>query len=270
MKRAVVAAAALGLAAIGLGRDSPGAGAGHRRCRQGRRADRHVEPLFRHQRPGRGRRDADGDRRHGRQSARQADRAGPGRRAEQARCRGLDRRALVRCRQGRRDPRHRGVVVVDRDDGRRRPEAQDLSGDRPGLVRHHRQIVQPLYGALGLRHRGAGQRHRLGGGQGGRRHLVLRDRRLRIRPCARTRCDKGRPGQWRQGRRRRARPAQHIGFLVVSAAGAGFRRQGHRPRERRRRHDQLDQAGRRVRHRQGRPEARRACSSSSATSTASG
>ena len=44
------------------------------------------------------------------------------------------------------------------------------------------------------------------------------------------------------------------GLLVVPAAGASIQGQDHRPRQRRRRHHQLDQAGGRVRHRQGRPE----------------
>ena len=47
-------------------------------------------------------------------------------------------------------------------------------------------------------------------------------------------------------------------FSLVPAAGAGVEGEDHRPRQRRRRHDQLDQAGGRVRHRQGRPEPRRA------------
>jgi len=46
-------------------------------------------------------------------------------------------------------------------------------------------------------------------------------------------------------------------FLVLPAAGAVVQGQDHRPRQRRRRHDQLDQAGRRVRHRRRRPEIRR-------------
>ena len=46
-------------------------------------------------------------------------------------------------------------------------------------------------------------------------------------------------------------------FSLVPAAGAGVEGEDHRPRQRRRRHDQLDQAGGRVRHRQGRPEPRR-------------
>ena len=44
--------------------------------------------------------------------------------------------------------------------------------------------VLALYRALRLRHRGAGARHRLGGGEGRRQELVLPDRRLRFRPRA--------------------------------------------------------------------------------------
>ena len=46
-------------------------------------------------------------------------------------------------------------------------------------------------------------------------------------------------------------------FSLVPAAGAGVEGQDHRPRQRRRRYDQLHQAGRRVRHREGRAEPRR-------------
>ena len=52
-------------------------------------------------------------------------------------------------------------------------------------------------------------------------------------------------------------PLNTIRLLVVPAAGAVVEGQGHRPRQRRRRHHQFDQAGGRVRHRQGRAEARR-------------
>ena len=55
-------------------------------------------------------------------------------------------------------------------------------------------------------------------------------------------------------------------FLLQAQASQG---QDHRPRQCRRRHHQLDQAGGRVRHRQGRPEPRRRCSSSSPTCTRS-
>ena len=51
--------------------------------------------------------------------------------------------------------------------------------------------------------------------------------------------------------------AQHAGLLLLPAAGPGLQGQGDRPRQRRHGHGQLDQAGGRVRHRQGRPEARR-------------
>ena len=63
--------------------------------------------------------------------------------------------------------------------------------------------------------------------------------------------------QWRQGARQGPPSAQHQRLLVVPAAGADLEGQDHRPRQRRRRHHQLDQGGRRVRHRQGRPEVRR-------------
>ena len=46
--------------------------------------------------------------------------------------------------------------------------------------------------------------------------------------------------------------------VVVPAAGAVLEGEDHRARQRRRRHDQRDQAGRRVRHREGRPAVRRA------------
>ena len=62
--------------------------------------------------------------------------------------------------------------------------------------------------------------------------------------------------QRRQGARRRQASDQHLGLLVLPAAGAGLEGQGGRPRQCRRRHHQLDQAGGRIRHRRGRPEAR--------------
>jgi branched-chain amino acid transport system substrate-binding protein len=65
-------------------------------------------------------------------------------------------------------------------------------------------------------------------------------------------------------------PFPGTGLLVLPSPGAGFQGEDHRPCERRRRHDQLDQAGSRVRHREGRPEPRRASWSSSPTSTRSG
>ncbi len=52
--------------------------------------------------------------------------------------------------------------------------------------------------------------------------------------------------------------AQHVGLLLVPAAGAGLEGEDRRPCQCRRRHHQLDQAGGRIRHRLGRPEACRA------------
>ena len=70
----------------------------------------------------------------------------------------------------------------------------------------------------------------------------------------------------RQGAGQGARAAQHAGLQLVPAAGAGVEGEDHRPRQRRRRHDQFDQAGGRVRHRQGRAEASPGCWCSSPTS----
>ena len=62
---------------------------------------------------------------------------------------------------------------------------------RRRLVRSHRREVQRQHGALDLRHLDAGERHRQGDGEDRRRHLVLPDRRLCVRSCARARHDGG-------------------------------------------------------------------------------
>ena len=62
----------------------------------------------------------------------------------------------------------------------------------------------------------------------------------------------------RQGARRRQASAQQRRLLVLPAAGAVLEGEDHRAGQCRRRHHQRHQAGGRVRHRQGRPEARRA------------
>ena len=127
-----------------------------------------------------------------------------------------------------------------------------------GVVGPDRQGVLAQHGALDLRHVDARQRHRQRDRQVRRRHVVLPHRRLRVRPRARARHRGGRAEERRQGAGQGARAAQHAGLQLVPAAGAGVEGQDHRPRQRRRRHDELDQAGGRVRHRQGRPEPRRA------------
>ena len=137
--------------------------------------------------------------------------------------------------------------------------ASDLTG--AGLLAQHHP--------LDLRHLGARQRHRQGDREDRRRHLVLPHRRLRLRPRARARHRGGGREERRQGARPGAPSVPRHRLLVVPAAGAGLEGQDHRARQCRRRHHQLDQAGGRVRHRQGRPEPRRRCWSSSPTCTRS-
>ena len=87
------------------------------------------------------------------------------------------------------------------------------------------------------------------------RHLVLPDRRLRLRTGPGKGHHQCRAEVRRQGAGQRPPPAQHLGFLVLPAAGAGLEGQGDRARQCRRRHHQRDQAGGRIRHHEGRPEA---------------
>ena len=148
-----------------------------------------------------------------------------------------------------------GVALADQPG--RQPEEQGLHCLGPGQLRPHRAEVQRQHRALDLRHLDAGQRHRQGDRQDRRRHLVLPHRRLCLRPCARARHRGGGREERRQGARQGPPSDQHQRLLVVPAAGAGVEGQGHRARQCRRRHHQLDQAGRRVRHRQGRTESRR-------------
>ena len=92
----------------------------------------------------------------------------------------------------------------------------------------------------------------------GARHLVLHHRRLRLRARARGEHHRRGRGRRRPGARHGPPPVPRAGLLLLPAAGAGFRRQGDRHGQRRRRHGQHHQAGQRVRHRAGRPDPRRA------------
>ena len=112
---------------------------------------------------------------------------------------------------------------------------------------------------------GTGNAHR----QDRRRYLVLPDRRLCLRPCARARHRGGRGEDRRQGAGQGAPSLPGAGLLVVPAAGAAVQGQDHRPRQCRRRHHQLDQAGRRVRHRRRAARTSPACWCSSPTCTRS-
>ncbi len=225
--------------------------------RQDRRAHRHVEPLLRSRRRrlgggrqarGRGfrrRQQGHEGRDHLRRPPEQA-----GRRLEHC-------QSMVRRRQGRHDRRHAEFRRGARGERDRPAEEQGLHRLRRGGLRPHRPQVQRQHRPLDLRHLDAGQRHRQGAGEDRRRHLVLPHRRLRLRPRARARHRGGGRGERRQGARQGAPSAQHQRLLLVPAAGAVVEGEGHRARQCRRRHHQRDQAGRRVRHRQGRPELRR-------------
>ena len=78
--------------------------------------------------------------------------------------------------------------------------------------RPHRQGLHAEYGLLHLRHLHAGQRHRQGADQGGRRQLVLPHCRLCLRSRAGARHLGGRYRQWRQGAGRRQASDQHSDF----------------------------------------------------------
>ena len=94
----------------------------------------------------------------------------------------------------------------------------------PGLDPPQQRGLRSLYRALFLRHVWAGQRHRARHRQVGLRDLVLPHRRLCLRPGpgkGHHQC--GGEGR-RQGAGRRQASAQHVGLLLVPAAGAELRR----------------------------------------------
>ena len=124
----------------------------------------------------------------------------------------------------------------------------------PGIDPAQQRSLRSLYRALCVRHLRAGQCDRACRGQAGPRHLVLPHRRLRVRTGSGKGHHQCGAEVRRQGAGQRPASAQHLGFLVLSAAGAGLEGQGDRARQCRRRHHQRDQAGRRIRHHEGRPE----------------
>ena len=265
MKRIMTGFVAAAAGAVG----DRGAGA-KQAAAQARRHSRHVEPLCRHHRRRQrdGREDGGGGFR--RRGAGPQDRDHRGRPSQQGRpCR--QHRPRHARQPGRRDDlRRRGLR--DRAGRRRDREGaqQDRHLQRSRLDPAHQRSLRSLHRALRLRHLRAGQCDRARRRQAGPRHLVLPDRRLRLRPGSGKGHHQRGAEVRRQGARRRAPSAQHLGFLVVPAAGAGLESQGDRACQCRRRHRQRDQAGRRVRHDEGRPEGRRRCSPSSPISTASG
>ncbi len=113
-----------------------------------------------------------------------------------------------------------------------------------GVHRPDRVAVQPEHRPLDLRHLYAGEVHRRGDRAGRGRHLVLRDRELRLRPAIAAR----HVALHRRGRGQGAR-LQHLsvpgdlGFLRAVAGGAGIGREGAGAVQFRRGHGQLHQAG---------------------------
>ena len=89
--------------------------------------------------------------------------------------------------------------------------------------------------------------------QARRRHLVLPDRRLRVRPCAGTRRHAGDHAERRQSRRLGRASVRDARPVVVHSAGPGLEGEDHRARQRAARQRQRDQARRRIRHFPGRP-----------------
>ena len=92
----------------------------------------------------------------------------------------------------------------------------------------------------------------------GAEQLVLHHRRLRIRPLTAEGCSELRDcGRWQSAWAGLGAVPWHHRLLLVPGAGTGKRCQGDRARQRRQRHGELHQAGRGIRHHEGRPEGRR-------------
>ena len=128
---------------------------------------------------------ADGDRGLRRQGRRQEDRGGRRRPPEQGRRGRAARRASGIDRDGVdmiTDTLNSGVALAIAEGGRREEAHHDRH--RCGVDAPHQRGLHAVHDPLHLRHLRAGQRHRQGGGEAGRRHLVLPDRRLRLRPFA--------------------------------------------------------------------------------------
>ena len=133
---------------------------------------------------------------------------------------------------------------------------------------HHQRPVLALFGALHLRHLVAGQHHRARHGGARRQELVFPDGGLRLRLYAASLGHRSGQGQWRHRAGRGAPSAGLVGLRLLSAAGPGQPRAGHRAGQRGRRHGQRDQGGQRIRADPRRPEDGRPAAAST-TSTPS-
>ncbi|CAA9209526.1 MAG: ABC transporter, substrate-binding protein (cluster 4, leucine/isoleucine/valine/benzoate), partial [uncultured Acetobacteraceae bacterium] len=213
-----------------------------------RRVERSVRPVPGRERPGQRGLRAPSRRGQRLGGARHQRRSGGGRPPEPAGCRLQHRAAVAGPRRRGPDPRRADLVGGARRELHRAGEEQGPHELVGRDQRPDRCAVQPQHGALDLRHLHAGEVHRRRDGEGRRRHLVLPHRRLRFRPRPGARHHQLRARLRRAGAGRGADavPGQR-GLLLLPGAGAGFAREGGGPRQRRRRHHQLRQAGRGVR-----------------------
>ena len=234
-------------------RPRSGRGAGLRQYGQDRHPERPVRRLCRFRRQVVGRGSADGGRGFRRQGAERPHRNRQRRSSEQARRRLQPRPPVVRSRQGRRDHGAddlvgrpcRPAIVQGKEEDQHRHRRRDDRSDR--------QSLHAVRVPLGLRQSRARRRHRRRRCRARRRHLVLHHGRLRLRPLARAAKLELRQVEGRQGRRRRAPPLERPGLLLLPAAGARVQGEDRRARQCRARHLERHQAGRRIRHRPGRP-----------------
>ena len=196
------------------------------------------EPLCRYHRAGLGDGREDGGGGFRRRSAGPQDRDHRGRSSEQGRP-FRQHRPRHAGQSGRRDAvRRRGVRHRARRRRDRESAQQDRDLQRSRLDPAQQRGLRPLHGPLCVRHLRPGQCDRPCRRQAGPRQLVLPDRRLCLRPGSRKGHHQRGAEVRRQGAGRRAASAQHVGFLLLPAAGAGFEGQGDRAGQCRRRHRQ--------------------------------
>ena len=233
--------------------DEPRPRADFRRRGENRRADGFVGPGLDRDRPRFGGGGADGGRGFRRQGLGQADHRDFRRSPDQAGHRRRHRQPLVRCRTGRPDRRRAGVGggTCGAAGRQREEEAVHHAFDRNR--RFPRQVLHALRHAMGVRYPCARGRHRAGSGQARRQHLVLPDRRLRVRPFAGARRYAGDRAERRQGARRGAPSVRDARSVLLHSPGPGLEGEDHRHRLGPARQRQCGQARRRVRHFQRRP-----------------
>ena len=163
---------------------------------------------------------------------------------EQGRCRRRHRQALVGRRERRHDARHpqlgdRARAGAHRQEKNRivMPTAAATSAlTGKSCTRHSIHLIYDTYGQTKTIVNAIAK-------HGRRQFLVLRHRRLCLRPRGRERRHQLHQGGGRQGAGLGAPSAQHRGLLLLRPAGPGLQGQGPDVRQRRQRHHQRRQAG---------------------------